>query len=488
MTRAAGLAMGAALFAALITANSGGYRYGISDQAFYQAAVVKDLHPTFFPRDTVVLEAQSRLMWCDEIIAALSRWTGLDLPPLAFLIYVVTVVALFAGAIAYGRALGFSWWTIALMLALLTLRHRISKTAANSFEGYMHPRMLAFALGVLGLASVARERPIRALFWIAIAACLHPTTAMWFGIPVLVAMEWRRRGWRRPWIAVAIAAAVIALWGPLSSRLVLMDQEWLGVVRAKDYLFPLEWPTYAVILNLAYPAVIALVYRWRRRTAIARPGEGALVAGVLALFAVFLVLVPLTALHLALAVQLQATRVFWVMDFVAVGYLSWALMEGIRWPAAIRMALIALVAAAASVRGIYILRTAEPTRAFVQIPLPSTPWMDVMNWLKTQPTAWQVLAHPSHASKYGVSVRLGAERDTLLEETKDSALAIYSRDVAMRVRDRSSQLAHFGELTTTEMRALATKYALDVVVVEASRKLDLAELYRNPEFVVYDLR
>lgn len=489
MTRAPALALAAPLFAALITANAGGYRYGISDQAFYQAAVVKDLHPSDFPRDTALLETQSRLMWCDEIVAALSRWTGLDLPPLAFLIYVVTVAALFAGAIAYGRALGFSWWTIALLLAMLTLRHRIPKTAANSFEGYMHPRVLAFALGVLALASAARARAMLALLLIALAACWHPTTALWFGIPALVATEWARRGWRRPWGALAVIVGVTALWGPLSSRLVLMDRGWLDVLRSKDYLFPLEWPAYAWILNAAYPALILLIYRRRRRTGAARPTEGALVAGVIALLAVFLAMVPLTALRLAIAVQLQATRVFWVMDFVAIAYLAWALMEGIRpWPRGVRVLLIALIGVASAARGVYILRTAEPARTLVQIPLPQTPWMDAMRWLNTQPAAWHVLADPSHAGKYGVSVRLGAERDTVLEATKDSALAIYSREIAMRVGDRTAQLANFGELSTAEMRALAGRYDLDAVVVERPRTLDLPELYGNSQFVVYGFR
>jgi hypothetical protein len=114
--------------------------------------------------------------------------------------------------------------------------------------------------------------------------------------------------------------------------------------------------------------------------------------------------------------------------------------------------------------------------------------MEVMNWLRTQPADWHVLADPSHAGKYGVSVRLGGKRDTLLEATKDAALAIYSRDIAMRVRDRTEQLAHFGELSAREMQALAERYDLDVVIVENSRRLDLPEIYRNDRFVVYDLR
>ncbi len=43
-----------------------------------------------------------------------------------------------------------------------------------------------------------------------------------------------------------------------------------------------------------------------------------------------------------------------------------------------------------------------------------------MDWLKAAPPAWYVLADPGHAWKYGVSVRLAAEKDTLVEAGKDT--------------------------------------------------------------------
>ena len=52
MTRSLAIATAVLCFMALATANSGGYRFGISDQAYYGAAVVKSAHPTWYPRDT----------------------------------------------------------------------------------------------------------------------------------------------------------------------------------------------------------------------------------------------------------------------------------------------------------------------------------------------------------------------------------------------------------------------------------------------------
>jgi hypothetical protein len=111
-----------------------------------------------------------------------------------------------------------------------------------------------------------------------------------------------------------------------------------------------------------------------------------------------------------------------------------------------------------------------------------------MMWLRQQPPDWHVLADPAHAWKYGVSVRLAAEKDTLLEISKDPALATYDRAIAMRVAERSAALADFDRLTAADMRALGARYALDVLVVDTNRAFDFPVLYRNSGFVVYDLR
>ena len=56
--------------------------------------------------------------------------------------------------------------------------------------------------------------------------------------------------------------------------------------------------------------------------------EGALVAGCLSLAAVFALSLPLNAARVALAIQLQPARVFWMLDFLAVVYVVWAWPKG----------------------------------------------------------------------------------------------------------------------------------------------------------------
>jgi hypothetical protein len=136
-------------------------------------------------------------------------------------------------------------------------------------------------------------------------------------------------------------------------------------------------------------------------------------------------------------------------------------------------------------RGVYILQVERRDRALFALRVPSTPWKDAMEWLARTPLDTHVLADPGHAWKYGTSVRVAAGRDVFHEEVKDTAVAIYSRDVAVRVIDRSRALGRFDDLTDTRARQLATRYDLDYIVT--TRELALPVAYRSPPFTIYYL-
>jgi hypothetical protein len=109
-----------------------------------------------------------------------------------------------------------------------------------------------------------------------------------------------------------------------------------------------------------------------------------------------------------------------------------------------------------------------------------------MAWVQRQPLDTHVLADPGHAWRYGRSVRVSAQRDVFLEEVKDSAIAIYSRDVALRYLDRTRAVGDFTQLTAGRARELAAEYDLDYVVTEGDLALPVA--YRNEQFRIYSLR
>lgn len=478
-------------FVVLATFNSAGYRYGASDQAFYVPAVLERLNPSLFPRDSILIESQAALTVVDEVVAALVRALPISLPALFAILYVAALACLVRGALSMAEVLYRTRWAAIALLAALTLRHAITKTGANTLEGYFHPRQLAFALGVLALAAFLRRgRAWPSLLLIA-ATLVHPTTALWFIVWLGVAAIVAEPRLRAP-LALAAASGAIAgvwaiVWGPLQGRLSPMDQAWLDTLTAKDYLFPLKWPLSAWLVNLAYAPIILWIYRKRRAAGLLVAREGGMVAGCLSLLAIFAAALMLHPWQIALAIQVQPARIFWMLDFLASVYTVWLLAEGIDGMAR-RAVLAATVLILLSVsRALYVAVVRFPERMAAGLSIPDNDWGRVMAWARTSSDVsshW--LADPVHAALYGTSVRVAGHRDVLVEEIKDAAIGMYSRPVAMRTRERLDALGHFGGLTASRAHELSAQYGLDYLVTDAS--LDLPIAFRSGSIVVYRLR
>jgi hypothetical protein len=216
--------------------------------------------------------------------------------------------------------------------------------------------------------------------------------------------------------------------------------------------------------------------------------EEAIVYGALVLCGVFLLSLPFVAARLALAVQLQVSRVFWMLELLAAVYLVWFAMESrlapklrpsARW--------VAIVLALASLaRGTYIMTVEQPERRIIQMSPPENPWSDVMAWVRQTAVDAHVLADPNHAFRYDISERILGQRDTYLEGSKDTAVATYSRTIAHRVFERIQALGDFEALTSETARSLGQRYELDYLITE--RPLDLPRVYKNEQFNVYALQ
>ena len=173
----------------------------------------------------------------------------------------------------------------------------------------------------------------------------------------------------------------------------------------------------------------------RRRHA----AETGLLAGAAALVAVFLVLVAVDGRRRG--ARAAAADVARVLDArLSCGYLSGVAAR--RGAADGRHASTALVAAAivaAVGRGLFVWGREHAGSPVVRIGFPQDNWTDAMQWISRTPADTHVLADPGHAWKYGTSVRVAGERDVYLEEVKDLALALYSRDVAVEALRADSE-------------------------------------------------
>ena len=475
-------------FIALATFNSGGYRYGASDQAFYQPAVRVRLDPELFPRDRSLITSQAKLTFADECVAAVARVTNLPLPLLFLALYLVTLSLLAGGAWSIGRRMYVSTWTSVALLATLTLRHAIARSGTNTLEGYFHPRQLAFAFGVLALAGFLRARAWPAALLVVAAGCVHPTTALWFAVWITVAAVFVNRSSRLAIGAAAAGAIAVGLWaltiGPLAGRLQPMDAEWLATLDTKDYLFPLAWPAYAWVFNLGTVVLLAGAYLLRRRSGLVDDRERAVVLGCFSLMMIFIAALWLQSKDIALAIQLQPARTFWMFDFLATTYVVWVFAEAGDPSARRAIPLVAALLVFSVGRSFYVLSDRD-RRAF-QIDVADDDWGRVMRWMRNTPKESDVLADPMHAVVYGTSVRVAGERDVFVEGVKDAAIGMYDRPVALRTMERLRALPNFSGLDADSARKLASRYQLDYLVTPA--KLDLPLAFESGELRVYRLR
>lgn len=480
-------------FVVVATLNAGGYRYGTADQAFYIPAILHQLDPALYPRDWPMIGAQGRYFLLDELLAGVVGVTGISLPLLFVAAQAATLLALFAGAVGLGRAVLVSPWAMTAWLAALTLRHRIAGTGANTLEGYFHPRVLVCGLGLVSLALLLRSRPWWALALAAASGALHPTTAACFvamiGVAIVVTTPAAR------WPLAAALATMVALvtmraWqGQRLFDVAVMDPAWRALVATKDYTFPTTWAVETWLFNLAGPTILVGATIARRRAGLLSAAERGLRAAALVLVAGFLASLPFIAGGVALAVQLQTSRVFWPVELVATLYAVWWLTDA---PAARQhrpwaaRALAAVLIGAAVARGAYVGVVEHSGRPTLAVDLPADDWTRALAWVaRHTPRDAFVLADPGHAWKFGTAVRIGAERDVYLEEVKDVAMAMYSREAAARVRARIDAVAGFTDLDQSALTALAAREGLTVLVTE--RAFVLPVLHAEGAVRVYRL-
>ena len=327
------------------------------------------------------------------------------------------------------------------------------------------------------------------------SAALHPTTAALFlvVIGVTLAVSDPRL---RPGVLTSAGVAVAGgggalLLGAAPFDLTPMDAPWRALVATKDYTFPTAWSPGTWAVNLLGPAILIAVAIIRHRRASARRARARADRRMLVLVGGFLLSLPFIAAGVPLAVQLQTSRAFWLVEIIATLFAIRALAAPSAagghgaWRAPV---LAAVLVAASAARGLYVGVLETPGRATMALDLPHDDWVTALRWMRehTPPDAF-VLADPGHAWKAGMgtAVRIGAARDVLLEDTKDVAMALYSREVAHRVIARIDAALGVGGLDTAGVRALAAREGLTHLV--SDRDFALPRLFEAGRVRVYRL-
>jgi hypothetical protein len=127
-----------------------------------------------------------------------------------------------------------------------------------------------------------------------------------------------------------------------------------------------------------------------------------------------------------------------------------------------------------------------PERSIARVEPPPGAWADAMRFARSTERDSHWLAHPDHTFLYGTSLRVSGRRDVMLERSKDPAIAMYDRGVALRVAERAAAIGDFDGMTEHRARELARVYDIDYLITEIRLALPVA--YRNGKFTVYGLQ
>jgi hypothetical protein len=171
-----------------------GYHPGLEDDAFYLAAIKRNLNPALFPHDSEFFRLQFQATIFDKLIALTVRVSHLPVEWVALLWQIAAIFFLLHAGWRIARrcfSQASAQWAAVTMIALL-LTLPISGTAINLADQYLHPRTLATAAILAAIAAVIDRRPWIAGALLAVACAIHAIMAA-FGISFCAFLFWSLR-------------------------------------------------------------------------------------------------------------------------------------------------------------------------------------------------------------------------------------------------------------------------------------------------------
>ncbi len=398
-----------------------GYHPFSEDAEIYLPGVEKILHPELFPTGQEFFLSHASMTLFPNVVAASLRVTHLPMEVGLFLWHLASIFLLLLACwelsgLFFPDARRARWGGVCLVAALLTIP--VAGTALYIMDQYLNPRNLAAFAGVFMAARTLEKKYLRALLWLAFAACMHPL--MWvfpFSFCVLLlVMEKFEGGWNNS------AALASLMWIPLSPAASAAYHE---AAKRHAYHYIQNWTWYE-LLGMVAPVVL---FWWFARIAQGRKWpvlehvSRALVLYDL-IYIVAALVVDLPARFEALA-RLQPTRslhfLYMVMFIVMGGCLAEYVLKDRVW----RWLLLFVPLSLGMFMG---QRALFPASAHVEWPgaAPKNPWAQAFVWIRQNTPVDAVFAiDPEYMDLKGedeIGFRCLAERSHLADGVKDNGV------------------------------------------------------------------
>lgn len=427
ISSAANLALLAALtvFALLVM----GYHPGLEDDAFYLAAIKRNLNPALFPHDAEFFRLQFQATVFDKLIALSVRLTHLPLAWTVFLWQVAAIFLLLHGCWRISRRCftqpAAQWASVTTVAALLTLP--LPGIALSLADQYLHPRTLATAAILAAIVAVLDRRLWLAGVLLAVAFSIHAIMAG-FGISFCAFLFWNQRV---PLQRRSSAPLAVALVLPLGWIFEPASDAWRQAAATRGFYYPAHWHWYEW-LGLIAPLILLYAY-W---TFLKRPERSGSDSEALPPLVCSLLYYGLFQTAAGLLIMfppgLERLRPFEPMRYLHLLYLLFFLVAGGlmgRYVLDRRVYRWLLFFLPLSAGMFYAQRQMYPASAHLELPgiAPQNAWLQAFAWIRQNTPLDSLFAlNPRYMTLPGEDYhgfRALAERSALADYEKDAGMA-----------------------------------------------------------------
>jgi hypothetical protein len=453
-----------------------GYHPGLEDDAFYLAAIKRNLNPALFPHDSEFFRLQFQATIFDKVIAFSVRLSHL---PLAWAVMMWQLAAFFLllhGCWRISRRCfphsAAQWAAVTTIAILLTLP--LPGIAMTLADQYLHPRTLATAAILAAIVAVLDRRLWLAGALLAIAFAIHAIMAA-FGISFCVFLFWRLRASEsRPPSATPIAAAFLLPLGwvfPLGWIFEPASDAWRQAAATRSFYFILRWHWYEW---LGVFAPLVLLYVFRRFLLLRGERDGSALPSLLSALLYYGVFQTAVGLLIMLPPGLERLRPFEPMRYLHLLYLLFFMIVGgvlgryvldrklYRW-------LLLFLPMGAGM--FYAQRQMYPASAHLEFPgiAPQNAWPQAFAWIRLNTPVDSLFAlDPHYVTLPGEDYhgfRALAERSVLADYEKDGGMAARVPRLAPRWLEEVNAQSGWQNFQAADFQRLKKEFGVTWVII-----------------------
>jgi hypothetical protein len=400
-----------------------GYHPFSEDAEIYLPGVEKILHPELFPVGQEFFKSHASMTLFPNVVALSLRASHLPFEAGLFLWHLASIFLLLLACweltgLFFPDSTKARWGGVCLTTALLTIP--VAGTALYIMDQYLNPRNLAAFAGVFMLARTLEKKYLRALLWLAFAACMHPL--MWvfpFSFCALLVVMEKFAGRIKMQSATSLAAL---LWIPLSPAASAAYHE---AAKRHGFHYIQRWAWYEVLGAIA-PLVLfwwfAQIARRRQWPVVERVSRAFVIYGLIYLVAALVVDLPPQFESLARLQPLRSLHFLYIVMFVVIGgLLADCILKNHAWRWLLLFVPLSL--------GMFMAQRALfPASAHVEWPgaAPKNPWAQAFVWVQQNTPVDAVFAlDPEYMNIAGedeIGFRCLAQRSQLADEVKDNGV------------------------------------------------------------------